>query len=213
MRVAQITGTTGSGAVVEIHEVISVEVLEQVLQLRNISGRAVEAPSWVHIGTVYNGTVFEQEEPEVTPEPEVAPPAPPAPPSIAEIESELDKIREGVVHAYIATWGELSKTELWPLLDKEIAASATKELDDITVDEYPAVVGFIQASGVANPTTEQIFATLTGLRQHKSNHVKLLRQTELIRSILLSKYAQLDREDKVSWDSDTEWSVEQIKWD
>jgi hypothetical protein len=210
MRVAQITGTTGSGTVVEVHEVISVGVLEQVLQLRNISGRAVEAPSWVRIGTVYNGTVFEQEETEVTPEPEVEIPAPP---TLAEIESELDKIREGTVHAYIATWGELSKTELWPLLDKEIAASATKELYDITVDEYPAVVGFIQASGVANPTTEQIFDTLTGLRQHKSNHVKLLRQTELIRGILLYKYAQLDREDKVSWDSDTEWSVEQVKWD
>lgn len=210
MRVAQVQGTTGSGTVVEIHEVISVEVLEQVLQLRNISDRAVEAPSWVHIGTVYNGTVFEQEDAEVTPEPVVVTPTPP---TLAEIESELDKIREGVVHAYIATWGELSKTELWPLLDKEIASSATKELYDITVVEYPAVVGFIQASGVENPTPEQIFSTLTGLRQHKSHHVKLLRQTELIRSILLSKYAQLDTEDKFSWDSDIEWSVEQIKWD
>ena len=210
MRVAQVQGLTGTGTVVEIHEVISVGLLEQVLELRNISDRAVAALDWVQIGSVYNGTAFEQEQTEIEQEPTVPTPNPK---TVPEIEVELDKIREGVVNAYIATWGELSKTELWPLLDKEIDKSANKEIYDTTVAEYPAVVGFIQASEVENPTPEQIFATLTGLRQHKSRHVKLLRQTELIRSILLSKYAQLSTQDKFSWDSSTEWSVETIKWD
>jgi hypothetical protein len=202
MRLAQVTGLTGAGIVAEIHESASVQALQDFLDAREIEGRAVEAlSSWVRVGTGYDGINFVSPEVPVIPEPE---PIEPTPTPVDFIKSELDGLRQQAISKYIAQWGEVSKAELWPLLDAEMIRAAT----DLAVvpENYPAIVGFLIASGFPAPTAELIATTTANLRANKIAHVQFLRKGELWRQQLIAEYEALTDEQKLGWSAAVRWA-------
>lgn len=209
MRLAEIPGLSGPANVAVIHSMDSVDALEEFLSLRGIEARAIEAPAWVEIGSVYDGTNFvgpEPTEPEPTePTPEVVPL------TIEQVRYQLDALREQATTEYVARWGDLSKRELWPLLDAEMIRAADETAETINPEKYPAIVGFLGASG--QPTVgAAVFATAAGLRQHKVHHVAHLRRSELLREQLISDYAALTDADKLTWVAATEWADGVAAW-
>jgi len=220
MRIAQVTGTSGPGEVAEIHSTPSVEQLEKFFNRRGIEARAVEAPEWVQVGTAYDGTAFVQppppSEPEpmplllVEPEPWVEPA--PIPPTLEQVRSQLDSLREQTTAEYVARWGDLSKRELWPLLDAEMVRAVGETAETINPDRYPAIVGFLAAS--EQPTVgAAVYAAAATLRQHKSHHVGHLRLSELLRERLLIEYDDLPDPEKLTWDAATAWAEGVAAWD
>jgi hypothetical protein len=200
MRLAQVTGLTGAGIVAEIHESASVQALQDFLDARGIEARAVEAlSSWVRVGTAYDGTNFVVPETPPTPDP-----IEPTPASVEAITQELDSLRQQAIDKYIAQWGEVSKAELWPLLDAEMIRAAS----DLAVvpENYPAIVGFLIASGFSSPSAELIAATTANLRANKIVHVQFLRKGELWRHQLIAEYEALTDEQKLSWSAAVRWA-------
>jgi hypothetical protein len=204
MRLAEIPGLSGPADVTAIHSTSSVEALEEFLELRGIEARAVEAPPWVQTGTAYDGTAFV--EPEPAPEPE------PIPPTLEQVRSQLDSLREQTTAEYVARWGDLSKRELWPLLDTEMVRAAGETVETINPDRYPAIVGFLAAS--EQPTVgAAVYAAAAALRQHKSHHVGHLRLSELLRERLLTEYDALPDAQKLTWNAATAWAEGVAAWD
>lgn len=197
MRIAQVTGSSGAGVVAEIHESASVQALQEFLTARGIQGRAIAAPSsWVVVGTAYDGANFVV--PEIEPEPQREPA------TIEAITSELDLLRQQVIARYVAQWGEVSRIELWPLLDAEMVRAAGET--DLNPEAYPAIAGFLIASGFEAPTAEQIAGAAASLRANKIEHVKFLRRGELLRQQAISEYDALTDEEKLSWDAAERWA-------
>jgi hypothetical protein len=220
MRLAEIPGLSGPSTVAVIHSSESVEALEEFLELSGIEARAVEAPDWVQIGTAYDGTAFAQPSP--APEPEPIPlllvePEPwvepaPIPPTLEQVRSQLDSLREQTTAEYVARWGDLSKRELWPLLDAEMVRAVGETAETINPDRYPAIVGFLAAS--EQPTVgAAVYAAAATLRQHKSHHVGHLRLSELLRERLLIEYDDLPDPEKLTWDAATAWAEGVAAWD
>jgi hypothetical protein len=183
----------------------SVDALEEFLELRGIEARAIEAPAWVEIGTAYDGANFV----EPTPEPETT--TEPIPLTIEQVRHQLDALREQATAEYIARWGNLSKQELWPLLDAEIVRAVGDTAETINPEKYPAIVGFLEASG--QPTVgAAVFAAAAGLRQHKVNHVSHLRRSELLREQLINDYTALANADRLAWNAVAEWAEGVATW-
>jgi hypothetical protein len=204
MRLAEIPGLSGPADVTAIHSTSSVEALEEFLELRGIEARAVEAPPWVQTGTAYDGTAFV--EPEPAPEPE------PIPPTLEQVRSQLDSLREQTTAEYVARWGDLSKRELWPLLDAEMVRAAGETVETINPERYPAIVGFLAAS--EQPTVgAAVYAAAASLRQHKSHHAGHLRLSELLRERLLTEYEAMTEAEKLAWDAVAAWAEGVAAWD
>ena len=206
MRLAEIPGLSGPANVAVIHSMDSVDALEEFLELRGIEARAIEAPAWVEIGTAYDGAEFVEPEPtETEPTPE------PIPPTIEQVRFQLDSLREQATAEYIARWGNLSKQELWPLLDAEMVRAAGETVETINPEKYPAIGGFLEASG--QPTVgAAVFAAAAGLRQHKAHHVAHLRRSEMLREQLINDYTALTNADRLTWNAATEWAEGVAAW-
>ena len=193
MRIAQVSGSSGAGLVVAIHEQPSVSDLETFLTERGSSDRAIEAPqSWITVDTEYDGTNFVQPTPPTTP--------PATPPTPEAVRAELDQLRENAVAEYVAKWGDLSKREMWQPLKQEIKELALiTSAVDVVVGVYPSIVGFLQGSGVADPSPQQIYDTAAALRAHQSAHLKELRRTEVLRETILNAYVAEPEADRLAW--------------
>ncbi len=113
IRVAEVVG----GSARKIYSFESLANAEEFFAAAGIAAIAVEAPDWVQIGTAYDGTAFAQPPPAPEPEPMPAP----TPPTLEQVRSQLDALREQTTAEYVAQWGDLSRRELWPLLDAEMA--------------------------------------------------------------------------------------------
>ena len=206
MRLAEIPGLSGPASVAVIHSMDSVGALEEFFELRGIEARAIGAPAWVEIGTAYDGAEFVEPkptEPEPTPEP--------IPPTIEQVRYQLDALREQATAEYIARWGNLSKQELWPLLDAEMVRAAGETVETINPEKYPAIVGVLEASG--QPTVgAAVFAAAAGLRQHKVHHVAHLRRSEMLREQLINDYTALTNADRLTWNAANEWAEGVAEW-
>jgi hypothetical protein len=201
MRIAQVTGMTGSGVVDAIHSSPSVADLEAFFSAMGIAARAIPAEDLrVQVGTAYDGNEFAF--PTV---PEVVDPITPEPPSVAEIVAQLDSLRRQAIDDYLSEWGLESKENLWPQLDAEIIRASGETAQTLVVDSYPSIAGFLEASGFDDSSPELILGTAAGLRANKKAHVALLRKTELIRNSLRNEYAELSDEDKLTWSAQTRW--------
>ena len=200
MRLAQVTGLSGVGIVSEIHESTSVQALQDFLNARGIEARAVEAlSSWVTIGISYDGTNF------VVPElPDPPDSVEPTPASVDVIAQELDYLRQQSINHYISHWGEVSKTEMWPILDAEMVRASNDS--NVISANYPALTGFLVASGFSNPSSELINTTIANLKSNKNAHVQFLRKGELRRQYLVAQYSALTDEQKLSWSSAERWT-------
>lgn len=213
MRLAQIPGQSGPADVAVIHSSESIAALEAFFAARGIEARAVEAPPWVQIGSTYDGEAFVEPAPapEPDPMPEPMPMPEPIPPTLEQVRAQLDALREQTITEYIAQWGDLSKRELWPLLDAEMVRAASETAETINPDRYPAIVGFLAAS--EQPTVgAAVYAAATALRQHKSHHVAHLRSSELLRERLLNEYDDLSAAEKLTWSAAAAWA-EGATWD
>jgi hypothetical protein len=136
----------------------------------------------------------------------------PTPPTLEQVRSQLDDLREQTTAEYVAHWGDLSKRELWPLLDAEMVRAAGETAETINPDRYPAIVGFLSASG--QPTVgAAVYAAAASLRQHKSQHVGHLRLSELLRERLLAEYEALPDPERLAWDAATAWAEGVAAWD
>jgi hypothetical protein len=202
MRIAQVTGLTGSGIVAEIHESPSVEALQNFLDARQIEARAIEAlSSWVAVGTVFDGENFVAPEP-----PEVVDPITPEPPSVAEIVAQLDSLRHQSINEYIGQWGADSKEHLWPLLDSEILRALNEDPEQFdSIEAYPSLTGFLRGRGVLSPTPAHVLGVAQSLRQNKIAHAEFLSKTESVRNFLRDEYAALTDEDKLTWSAQSRW--------
>lgn len=214
MRLAQIPGQSGPANVAVIHSSESVAALEAFFTARGIEARAIEAPPWVEIGVLYDGEAFVEPAPapEPAPMPEPMPMPEPIPPTLEQVRAQLDGLREQSTAEYVAQWGDLSKRELWPLLDAEMVRAASETAETINPDQYPEIVGFLAASG--KPTVGSVvYSAAAALRQHKSHHVAHLRSSELLRERLLNEYDDLPAAEKLTWDAATAWAEGVTAWD
>ena len=205
MRLAQVSGVSGAGSVVAIHSAKSIQDLEEFFAARGIQDRAIAAPSsWVLPDIAFDGSTF------VAPA-QAAQPVP-TPPTVEQLASELDGLREGATTAYVSTWGDLSKREMWPKLKPEIKELALiTSAAGVVVGAYPSIVGFLQGSGITSPSADEIYTTAAGLRAHQSAHIALLRRTEMLRAALITEYSALaDDAAKLAWLSGS--SLEQ-RWE
>ena len=205
IRVAQIV----EGAVTKIYgNAQSVEEIAAFFEAAGIVADAIEAPDWVQIGTTYDGEAFAQPPPPPEPEPMPSP----TPPTLEQVRSQLDSLREQTTAEYVARWGDLSRRELWPLLDAEMVRAAGETAETINPERYPAIVGFLSASG--QPTVgAAVYAAAASLRQHKSHHVGHLRLSELLRERLLAEYEALPDPERLAWDAATAWAEGVAAWD
>jgi hypothetical protein len=205
MRLAQVTGTTGSGIVSEIHESPSVEELQNFLDARQIEARAIEAlSSWVTVGTVFDGENFVAPEPPEVVEPE---PITPEPASLQDVVSQLDSLRHQSIDEYIGQWGADSKEHLWPLLDSEILRALNEDPEQFdSIEAYPSLTGFLRGRGVLSPTPAHVLGVAQSLRQNKIAHAEFLSKTESVRNLLRDEYAALTDEDKLTWSAQSRWA-------
>jgi hypothetical protein len=90
------------------------------------------------------------------------------------------------------------------LLDAEMIRAATDLA--IVPDNYPAIVGFLIASGLSNPNAELIAATTANLRANKIAHVQFLRKGELWRQQLIAEYVALTDAEKLEWSAAERWA-------
>lgn len=182
--------------IVDAYEGHSIEELESALGGQG--GAYYENPEGKPLGALW-------EEPSLIPEPQ-------APPVLEVIRAQLDRLREQTTIEYVAQWGDLSKRELWPLLDAEIVRAASETPETINPAQYPAIVGFLAASEL--PTVPNaVHAAAANLRQHKAQHVGQLRRSELLRERLLREYAALPEAEKRAWDAAAAWAEGVAAWD
>jgi ribosomal 50S subunit-associated protein YjgA (DUF615 family) len=76
----------------------------------------------------------------------------------------------------------------------------------VVPDNYPAIVGFLIASGFSNPNAELIAATTANLRANKIAHVQFLRKGELWRHQLIAEYEALTDAEKLDWSASERWA-------
>ena len=196
MRIAQVTGTSGEGTVVELHETDSVEALLTFFGHRGIVARAIATQDLrVIAGTVYDGEAFEFP----------GEPAP-IPATVEAVRAELDGLRQQAITEYVAQWGEASRADLWPLLDVEMREAASETVEELAVERYPAIAGFWSASFKTEATAADVIETAARLRTNKAAHSNFLRAGEIRRNLLLTEYAALDEAEQLEWSAPERWA-------